>query len=287
MLVDRLPTDKMHKRLLKDKLVKFTLSLSLVVSYGAAAANSQDLSGFFKGVDGAFVLYDMKNDHYVRYNEQRCRERFSPKSTFKIPNSLIGLETGVVGDAEFVIRWNREKYPPQADWNQEPFIHWGKDQTLRSAIKYSVLWYYRELALLVGEERMKKYVASFDYGNEDVSGRIDNFWLNNRLKISADEQVEFLKAFYTRRLPVSQRSTEIVKDILVLEKAPTYKLSGKTGGGPIAEGIYIGWFVGYLETNGNVYFFATNIEGASFLEIRDRRVELTKQILTTLGYLPK
>lgn len=269
------------------KLAKFRFALLLVASYGVAVANAQDLSSLFKGTNGAVVLYDLKNNRYVRYNEQRCRERFSPKSTFKIPNSLIGLETGVIRDAEVVTQWNHEKYPPQPDWNQEPFIHWGKDQTLRSAFKYSVLWYYRELALRVGEQQMKKYVTAFNYGNKDSSGRVDNFWLNNVLKISADEQVEFLKAFYTGRLPVAKRSTEIVKDILVFEQAPTYKLSAKTGGGPIAEGIYIGWFVGYLETKGNVYFFATNIEGASFVEIRDKRVALTKQILTTLGYLPK
>jgi len=268
-------------------LAKFACSLLLVGSYGVIAAHAQDLSGFFKGIDGAFVVYDMKNDRYARYNKERCRKRFSPKSTFKIPNSLIGLETGVIRDAEFVIQWDREKYPPQANWNEEPFVHWGKDQTLRSALKYSVLWYYRELALRVGEQQMRKIVTAFDYGNADTSDRVDNFWLNNVLKISADEQVEFLKAFYTGRLPVSKRSTEIVKDILVLEKTPTYQLSAKTGGGPIDEGIYIGWFVGYLESNGNVYFFATNIEGASYVEIRDKRIELTKQILRALGYLPK
>jgi beta-lactamase class D len=197
------------------------------------------------------------------------------------------LETGVIRDAEFIIQWDREKYPPQENWNQEPFLHWGKDQTLRSALKYSVVWYYRELALRVGSRQMKKYVRAFDYGNKDVSGRVDNFWLNDVLKISADEQVEFLKSFYTGRLPVSKRSTEIVKDILVFEKSPRYTLSAKTGGGPINEGVFIGWFVGYLETNGNVYLFATNIEGSNFMEIRDKRIELTKQILRSLGYLPK
>lgn len=268
-------------------IAKFICCLLLLLTCNAVAARAQDLSSFFKGTNGAFVVYDMKNKRYVRYNPQRCRQRFSPKSTFKIPNSLIGLETGVIRDADFVIQWNREKYPPQENWNQEPFIHWPKDQTLRSAIKYSVLWYYRELALGVGGPRMKKYVSSFNYGNKDVSGRVDNFWLNDVLKISADEQVEFLKAFYTGRLPVSKRSTDIVKDILVLEKTPAYQLSAKTGSGPIAEGVYIGWFVGYLERNGNVYFFAINIEGASFMEIRDKRIQLTKEILKALGYLPK
>lgn len=262
------------------------LILIALASFTAAPVSAQDLSSFFKDTKGAFVLYDLKNDRYLRYNAERCRMRFSPKSTFKIPNSLIGLETGVIADANFVIQWNRQKYPPD-NWTQEPFKHWAQDHTLRSAIKYSVVWYYRELALRVGERRMKKHVQAFDYGNEDLSGGIDNFWLGGGLRISADEQVEFLKKFYAGRLPVSKRSVEIVKDILVLEKTPAYTLSAKTGGGSIAEGIYIGWFVGYLETQGNIYFFALNLEGASYPEIRDKRIEVTKRILAELGLLPK
>lgn len=259
--------------------------LSLMFAMGTGAG-AQDLSSFFKNTTGAFVLYDLKRDRYIRYNEARCRERFSPKSTFKIPNSLIGLETGVIRDADFVIKWDRQKNPPQENWNQEPFVHWGQDQTLRSAIKYSVVWYYQELARRVGPERMKKLVAAMHYGNALVEGPIDEFWLNNSLKISADEQVEFLKAFYAARLPVSKRSIEIVKDILVQQKTESYTLSGKTGGGSIAEGKFIGWFVGYLETKDDVYFFATNLEGQSFEEVRARREEITRRILTSLGYLP-
>jgi len=258
----------------------------LMVGFACASVRAQDLSPFFRDTQGAFVLYDLKNDRYVRYNAERCRMRFSPKSTFKIPNSLIGLESGVIRDADFVIQWNRQKYPPD-NWTQEPFKHWAQDHTLRSAIKYSVVWYYRELALRVGARRMNKYVKAFAYGNQDTSGEIDYFWLGGGLKISADEQVEFLKKFYAGRLPVSKRSTEIVKDILVLEQTPDYKLSAKTGGGSIAEGTYIGWFVGYLETQGNVYFFACNLEGKSYPEIRDKRIEVTKRILRELGYLPK
>jgi len=253
----------------------------------APAPTQQTLNNIFKDTTGAFVVYDLKNDKYIRYNEARCRERFSPKSTFKIPNSLIGLETDVIKDASFVIEWNRRKYPPQANWNEEPFVHWGKDQTLRSAFKFSVLWYYRELAAKVGEQKMKKYVKEFGYGNGNFTGKVDNFWLDNTLVISADEQVEFLKAFYTEKLPVSKRATETVKDIMVMEKTPAYTLSAKTGGGPIAEGKYIGWLVGYLEKGQDVYIFATNIEGVNFAEIRDKRMKITKQALAELGFLPK
>ncbi|HEV2914565.1 MAG TPA: penicillin-binding transpeptidase domain-containing protein [Pyrinomonadaceae bacterium] len=246
----------------------------------------QDLDSYFKETEGCFVLYDLKRDHYTRYNEARCRERFNPKSTFKIPNSLIGLETGVIRDADFLIPWDKQKYPPDG-WDTEPFIQWKRDHTLRTAFQNSVVWYYRELAQRVGAERMKKYVTAFNYGDRNISGPIDYFWLNNTLKISADEQVEFLKKFYLYKLAVARRSVDIVREIMVREQTPGYRLSGKTGGGALESGRFIGWFVGYVETGGDTYFFATNIEGPTYLSIRDKRIDLTKQILSGLNVLPK
>ena len=250
-----------------------------------AAASQPDLASYFKPYPaGAFVLYDLKRGGYTRYNEARCRERFSPYSTFKIPNSLIGLDTGVITDAEFRIKWDSEKYPA---FNRDtlPFSAWWQDHTLRTAYRRSVVWYYRELALRVGEKRMREYVRRLGYGNGDASGPVNNFWLNSSLKISADEQVEFLKRLYKGELPVSKRSLSILKEIMTLEEAPGYKLSGKTGGGPLGEGRFLGWFVGYVETKDNTYFFATEIEGPTYLSIRDERIALTKRILAALGHI--
>jgi beta-lactamase class D len=249
------------------------------------AAPRPDLAPYFKPFPaGAFVLYDLKRDSYLRYNEARCRERLSPFSTFKIANSLIGLDTGVIADAEYRIKWDRQKYPPH-DEDTLPFKEWWQDQTLRTAFRRSVVWYYRELALKVGRERMKDYVHRLRYGNEDVSGPLDGFWLADSLKISADEQVEFLKRLYKEELPVSNRSIKIVKEIATLEETPDYKLSGKTGGGPLAENRFLGWFVGYLETKDDAYFFATQIEGPTYLSVRDERIALTKRILAGLGHM--
>jgi len=259
------------------------LLATLLCSIVCIRIEAQELDKYFRNTTGAFVLYDLKNNRYLRYNEPRCQKRLSPFSTFKIPNSLIGLETGVIKDAEFVIPWDSQKYPAQNNLIPE----WNRDHTLRSAIKYSVVWYYRELAKRVGDQRMKQWITKLNYGNQDISGGIDRFWLASSLRISADEQIEFLKKFYLEQLGVSQRSTRIVKEIITLEKTNDYQLSGKTGGGSIAKDTYLGWFVGYLESKGNVYFFATNLEGDSFAAIRDRRINITKQILTDLGYLPK
>jgi beta-lactamase class D len=244
-----------------------------------------DLASYFKPFPaGAFVLYDLKRNSYTRYDEARCRERFSPFSTFKIPNSLIGLDTGVISGPEHVIKWDRQRYPPH-DEDTLPFKDWWQDQTLRTAIRRSVVWYYRELANAVGRPRMREYVHRLRYGNEDVSGPLDGFWLADSLKISADEQVEFLKRLYKEELPVSKRSIKIVKEITTLEQTPGYTLHGKTGGGPLGENRYLGWFVGYVETKDDTYFFATEIEGPTYISVRDERIALTKRILSDLGYM--
>ena len=104
---------------------------------------------------------------------------------------------------------------------------------------------------------------------------------------SADEQVDFLKRFYTGQLSASARSTAIVKDIMLLEQTATYKLSGKTGAAPLEKGGTLAWFVGYLEREGNVYFFALNMDGANYEAVRDERINLTKRILKELGCLPE
>ena len=153
-------------------------------------------------------------------------------------------------------------------------------------MRHSVLWYYIEIARQVGAQRMQRYVTQFRYGNGDTSGGIEQFWRNSSLQISADEQVDFLRRFYTEKLSVSRRSTEIVKDILLLEQTANYKLSGKTGAAPRESGGTLAWFVGYLEREGNVYFFALNMDGANYEAIRDERIDLTKRLLSELGYLP-
>ena len=132
---------------------------------------------------------------------------------------------------------------------------------------------------------MKEYVHRLRYGNEDTSGPLNNFWLNSSLRISADEQVEFLKRLYKEELPVSKRSVTIVKEIATLEETHQYKLSGKTGGGPLGENRFLGWFVGYLEAGGDTHLFAIQLEGPTFASIRDERIAVTKRVLNGLGHL--
>jgi beta-lactamase class D len=232
-----------------------------------------DFSKYFEGYSGAFVLYDVNNKYYIRHNEEQCKKRWSPCSTFKIPNSLIALETGVVTDENFMLKW---------DGTKQPYDTWNRDHTLRTAITNSVVWYYRELARRIGEARMKDYIEKIDYGNKDISGGLDKFWLMSSIAISADEQVEFLLKLITNKLPFSERTVNIVKDIMTLEKNDLYVLRGKTGSGENKDIKRTqGWFVGYLTLGDNAYVFATNIEAPENANGKKAK-EITYEILKSL-----
>lgn len=252
------------------------LSLIILITF-LSCGNQSDLSKYFGDFKGTIVICDQNSDEYTIVNEKRANTRFTPFSTFKIPNSIIALETGVLANVDQFLSWDTLKYPAEDWWPKT----WGGKHNLRSAIKYSVVPFYRNVASLIGTDKMQTYVTNFNYGNTDISSGIDNFWLNGSLEISAFEQVEFLKKFYTGKLPVSLLSTESVKSILIQESKEDYTLSYKTGAGTIdTETNYaLGWLVGYVEKQGNVYYFAMNIEGISFEDVLAPRVEITKSIL--------
>src|SRR5919108_3773525 len=132
------------------------------------------------GTQGTFVLYDLQHDTYQVSDRQRAETRFIPASTFKIPNSLIALDTGVVTDEDHVFPWDKTKRED---------VSWNRDHTLRTALKYSVVPVYQGIARQVGTQRMQEYVTKLQYGNADISGGIDQFWLDGGLRISPVEQV--------------------------------------------------------------------------------------------------
>lgn len=235
-----------------------------------------DFGKYFQqaGVEGTFILYNLQQDQYLVYNSKRANTRFLPASTFKIFNSLVALELGAVRDENQVLKW---------DGVTRKFPEWNKDQTMRTAIKDSVIWFYQEMARRIGQERMQCYINLTNYGNRNISGGIDQFWLRGGLRISAKEQIDFLMNLYHNQLPFSQKTMDTVKDILINEQTNSYVLRGKTGWlwdiSPEQ-----GWYVGYLERGDRVYFFAINID-MSRPEDRQARIGITKQILQDMSLL--
>jgi len=238
-----------------------------------AVVRELDLSRHFEGLDGCFLMLETGSRRLTRHGGARCEKRLSPCSTFKIPNSLIGLETGVIGGPDHVMKWDGVKR-----WNAS----WNRDHDLRSAIANSVVWYYQRLAFQVGETRMKEWIHKLGYGNEDISGGLTTFWLGSTLKISAEEQVAFLHRLVDGELPVSGRSIEIVEEILVLDRDDRRVLRAKTGTDGKDGKTILGWWVGWVATKGETYIFATNVEGTDGASgIAARRV--TESIFEELG----
>lgn len=242
----------------------------------AQAWDSSKVAKLFGKNNGTMVVYDKTNEKYYRHNQNRAAERFTPASTFKIPNSLFGLESGVIEDENYVIKWDGVRR-----WRKE----WNRDNTLTSAMKYSCVPYYQELARRLGKVKSAKYLLDIGYGNCRIGDKVDFFWLDNSLKISAEEQIAFLKRFYDYKLPFSKNNVDIVKNILSEEKYKNSKIKFKTGTGTTEDNKWIAWLVGYVEKGKNVFFFSFNVEAATFEKAAKLRDEIPRKILKQMEVL--
>ena len=222
------------------------------------------------------VLLDRRRGELVGCNRERALTRYTPASTFKIPNSLIGLSVGAVASVDTVLPY-RSDAPPFSP-------AWEKDMGLREAIVVSNVPIYQELARRIGLERMRQAVNRLDYGNRQIGEAVDQFWLRGPLAISAVEQTVFLDRLARGVLPFPAEAQRAVREITVVERGPGWVLHAKTGwqNGPNPG---VGWWVGWLEKGGRAYPFALN------LDIRQRadgdlRQRLGRAALELLGVLP-
>lgn len=251
-------------------------------SSGRGVVHASDIAQYFKDIEGTFVLLDAQSGQTLCHNPERARTAFLPASTFKIPHTLVALETGIAPSLDFALAWDSTAVPRQSWW---PAV-WAQDHTLRTALPNSVVWYYREIARRIGPQRMQSHLDRFDYGNRDIGGGIDQFWLNGGLRVSALQQVDFLRRFHSGELPVSEQTTRAVKNMLVLEETAQYRLSGKTGWAGFGEssGSQVGWLVGSLEREGRVYPFAINL-AITKNEDAAARMSIVKAVLRDAGLI--
>jgi beta-lactamase class D len=251
-----------------------------VVSDRAAKKNNFERHFQELGVEGSIVIYDLNNNRIYQHNPQRNATAFLPASTFKIVNSLIALDAKVIPNELAILTW---------DGIPRSVSEWNRDLNMREAIKSSAVWFYQVLARRVGHDRMQQWVDRVDYGNRKIGTKeyIDKFWLEGDLRITPNEQIKFLRRLYKNDLPFSAKSIATVKDILILEQTSDYIIRGKTGlvGFQTQKNIpQVGWFVGYLERNKNVYLFATNIDIQNKQDVK-ARIDLTNRCLKDLELL--
>jgi len=235
----------------------------------------EDLAKHFTdaGTAGTFVGYKVDDYLIIASDGNRSGEARLPASTFKIPNSIIALETGVVGDPDKdVFKW---------DGVVRSIDAWNKDHTLRRAIAVSAVPVYQEIARRIGAERMQKYLDLFEYGNRDIGGGIDQFWLTGALRIDPVQQVDFVDRLRRGALPVSKRSQEQVADILPVTKAGDSIIRAKSGLLGAEQG-RLGWMVGWAEKGSASTVFALNMDCIEPRHIADR-MNITQACLSDIG----
>jgi beta-lactamase class D len=231
-------------------------------------------------VTGAIALYDTADGTFTCSDVTLCNKSTIPASTFKIAHSIIALETGVVEDPETVLPWDGKTYSVDA---------WNRNNTLRTAVRVSCAPCFQAIARKIGPERMQAWVTKLDYGNKDISGPIDQFWLNGPLRISPLQQIDFLRRFDSGKLPISARTAETVRDLITLDVGQNHVLYGKTGlSQPPDFPELAAWFVGWIELGARRVFFATIINGhAKDIDVKPARRNVTERVLRLLKLLPQ
>jgi beta-lactamase class D len=201
-------------------------------------------------VNGSFILHDRGKDHWIFIDSVQADVATLPASTYKVFSSLIALEDGVVKDADEVRPWDHVRRRPEID----------RDLNLRDAMRHSAYWFHRDVARQIGADRLKHWWDTVGYGNADTTAGFDKAWVAGNLRITPRQQVRFLERLYDNDLPFSQRTMDIVKEIMVNEDTLGYTLRGKTGWAT-PPGQDIGWFIGWVERADSTgpFFFANRV----------------------------
>lgn len=228
------------------------------------------------GAKGTLVIRDLRpNGTSLVYDESRANKRYMPASTFKIAHALIALDTGIVKDEFQIFAWDGKKRAIKS---------WNQDQDLRSSMRVSALWLYRQWAKEIGVEDEQKYLSKISYGNKKIGKDISKFWIDDSLKISANEQINFLEKLYKNQLPFDIADQRLVKDVLISEAGDDWILRAKSGWG-VTQDNSIGWWVGWVEKSDGPVFFALNIDMPNGIDDAPKRKSIPKKALKELGVL--
>jgi beta-lactamase class D len=264
--------------------VKYWFPVFLALFFFSCTPNNvtvnNSLGKYFKeaNVDGCFAVMNNGGGEFTVYNLDRYRDSaYLPASTFKITNSLIGLQTGKISSDSMVIPW---------DGVTREVPEWNKDLTMYEAFRVSAVPYYQEVARRIGKDTMQLYLDSLFDHTKKITTRIDTFWLDNSFKLTPDQQLGLMTKLYFDQLPFNKYNQEIVKRAMLFENTPNYKLSYKTGLGKRENGNTVAWMVGWIEENMHPYFFVLNIESKDpGADLKTARMKILKNILKDLDFM--
>ena len=259
------------------KLVSFAVTLVFLLSCASQSrAEDPDLANVFDRLhaDGTIVISSLDGQKTFVHNDVRAKTELLPASTFKIPNTLIALECDAARDGTEIIKWDGQIRGMDA---------WNRDQSIETAFPSSCVWFYQELAKRVGLSTYQNYLQQLHYGNEKVGPGLTTFWLEGDLRISAFQQVNFLRKLILRQFAFKETSYDLLKRTMVMERGDSYTISGKTGWATNTDSP-VGWIVGYIEAKNGTWLFATNIVMTKIDEA-PKRMQITLEALKAKGII--
>lgn len=272
------------------------IAAAFIFTLSCAATSGQKTPGiaaepvkpqYLEGLDACFLLYNMNTRTFdAVIGEQRCRTQFPVASTFKVPLAVMAFDSKILIDENQTLKW---------DGTKNSLEQHNMDHNAQTWMRDSVVWFSQKLTPRIGKKKLQKYLKRFDYGNQDLSAGITEAWLvapnssGAALKISAYEQVVFMKKLWLNQLPASERAMQVTRDLTYIEISPNgYHLHGKTGSNfyDSEHKVHFGWFIAHIEKDGQSYIAVTNFSDLQPVESGyggPRAKEITKKILAEKG----
>jgi len=273
---------------------RFTIFILPLALYFASCASNNvtednSVQKYFDSahVSGCFGMFDNGQGQFSICNLKAFKDSaYLPASTFKIVNALVGIETGRISNENMIIKWDgvTRMFGPG-----DTAFAWNKDLSMKEAFKVSAVPYFQEVARRIGKDTMQHWLDTLGYGQRygkfKITDNIDRFWLDNTLKITADEELGLVKRLYFEQLPFFKSTQLMVRNVMLQEDNSNYKLSYKTGLGDGSNGNRIGWTVGWIEENKHPYFFVLQLVTANpAVDLKTARIGILKKILAEKGF---
>ena len=240
----------------------------------APSERPEEIKALFNSAHTSAVFITYDGQQFNRYGNAlaRAQNAYIPASTFKMLNALIGLQHHKVSTSE-VFKWKGEK---------RSFAAWEKDMNLAQAMQFSAVPVYQELARRIGLELMQKEISRLGFGNQKIGQQVDNFWLVGPLKITPEQEAQFVYQLATEQLPFDLKVQKQLKEMLYIERRGDTKLYAKSGWGMDVKP-QVGWYTGWVEqANGQITAFVLNLEMHDGDDVGERK-QLTLDALDKLG----
>ena len=245
------------------------LGIALLTSCRTVRIHDSTAKEAFGELKGTLVVIDCSSARTTTYRPDVATIPLPPCSTFKIVNALIGLESGIISspDAQFY-KW---------DGVERSVLAWNRDLTLQEAFQASCVPAFQNLARQIGPERMQNWINKIGYGNRNISAGSDVFWLPSKgrdtITISPAQQADLMRNIVCGEIPFSMASLATLKKLMFIKKTAKGSLYGKTGSGTDDSDVFVlGWFVGYVESNGRTYAFACVAQGKNVMSKNARAI---------------